>query len=67
MRNTQTLSKELLLSLFLSRRLFPESVLIRDPLESAFLTLLMFGVDEVCGEAAEDRKQLLILYELQVI
>jgi hypothetical protein len=46
-----TLSKELLFSLFLSGRLLPESVLMRDPLESAFLTLLMFGVEVVYGEA----------------
>jgi len=48
-----TLSRELLLSLCLSGRLFPESVLIREPLESAFLTQLIFGVEVVYGEAKQ--------------
>ena len=47
----------MLFSLFLSGRLFPESVLMRDPLESAFLTLLMFGVEFVYGEAKQKSSQ----------
>lgn len=47
----------MLFSLFLSGRLFPESVLMRDPLESAFLTLLTFGVDIVYGEAKQKLSQ----------
>jgi len=52
-----TLSRELLFSLCLSGRLFPESVLIREPLESALLTLLIFGVDVVYGEAKKNPKE----------
>ena len=40
-----------------SGRLFPESVLMREPLESAFLTLLMLGVEAVYGEAKRKLKQ----------
>lgn len=52
-----TLSRELLFSGFLSGRLFPESVLMREPLESAFLTLLMLGVEAVYGDAEWTRKR----------
>lgn len=52
-----TLSRELLFSIFLSGKLFPESVLMRDPLESAFFTLLMFGVEVVYGEAKWELSQ----------
>lgn len=56
-REEITLSRELLFSGFLSGRLFPESVLMREPLESAFLTLLMLGVEAVYGEAKRKVKQ----------
>lgn len=56
-KNIFTLSRELLFSPCLSGRLFPESVLIRDPLESAFLTQLTFGVEEVYGVAGEKSKK----------
>lgn len=56
-RKEITLSRELLFSGFLSGRLFPESVLMREPLESAFLTLLMLGVEAVYGEAKRKLKQ----------
>lgn len=46
-----TFSKELVLSLLLSRRLFPESVETREPLESAWWTELTLGV-ELWGDAA---------------
>lgn len=55
----------MLFSLFLSGRLFPESVLMRDPLESAFLTLLMFGVDAVYGEAIQKSSEDQRLDEIQ--
>lgn len=48
---SSTFSRELVLSLLLSSRLFPESVETREPLESAWWTELMLGV-ELCGEAA---------------
>lgn len=44
---THTLSRELPLSLFFSGRLFPESVLMSEPRESAWRTELMLGVDDV--------------------
>lgn len=51
-----TLSKELFFSQFFSGRLFPESVLIRDPRDSAWRTALMLGVD-VWGDASEIRQE----------
>jgi len=49
-----TFSRELVLSLLLSSRLFPESVETREPLESACCTELMLGV-ELWGEATGTR------------
>lgn len=48
---SSTFSRELVLSLLLSSRLFPESVDTREPLESAWWTELTLGV-ELWGEAA---------------
>lgn len=50
---SRTLSRELPLSWFFSDRLLPESVLMREPRESAWRTELMLGVDEVWGDAVK--------------
>lgn len=51
-----TFSRELPFSLLLSGRLLPESVLMRDPRESAWRTELMLGVDDVWGDAGRKRR-----------
>lgn len=61
-----TFSKELVLSLLLSSRLFPESVETKEPLESAWSTELTFGV-ELWGEAAGTQHKNTVLLHVNKI
>lgn len=55
---SRTLSRLFPLSWFFSDRLLPESVLMREPRESAWRTELMLGVDDVWGDAVRQTKVL---------